>query len=106
MPAGQACASPGATRRSRGAAAICARRAAARRAQPRRPRSDWRFDPAPSLKLAGVRRTPCTPSGCYRKSRRRSGFLETIADAVQRLDHVEVVVRDLELLAQPFEIGR
>src|SRR5207248_5443861 len=27
---------------------------------------------------------------------RESGFLETIADAVQRLDHLEIVVHDLE----------
>src|SRR6187401_1002245 len=36
---------------------------------------------------------------------RRSGFLEAIADAVQRLDHLEVVVDDLELLAQPLDVA-
>src|SRR6202051_3411251 len=32
-------------------------------------------------------------------------FLETIADAVQRLDHIEIVVAGLELLAQPLDVA-
>src|SRR5580765_4548115 len=36
---------------------------------------------------------------------RRSGFLEAIADAVQRLDHLEIVVDHLELLAQPLDVA-
>src|SRR6187401_1979697 len=34
-----------------------------------------------------------------------SGFLEAVADTVQGLDHVEVVVGDLELLAQPLDVA-
>src|ERR1700719_1187049 len=32
-------------------------------------------------------------------------FLETIAYAVQRLDHIEIVVAGLELLAQPLDVA-
>src|ERR1700735_4301576 len=35
----------------------------------------------------------------------RSGFLEAVADAVQGFDHLEIVVHDLELLAQPFDVA-
>src|SRR5271163_3360499 len=38
-------------------------------------------------------------------SRSRASFLKTIADAVQRLDHIEVVVACLELLAQPLDVA-
>src|SRR6478735_5100024 len=34
-----------------------------------------------------------------------SGFLETVADAVQGLDHLEIVVHHLELLAQPLDVA-
>src|SRR2546423_7641962 len=34
-----------------------------------------------------------------------SAFLEAVADAIKRLDHVEVVVRRLELLAQPLDVA-
>src|SRR5688572_17134507 len=34
-----------------------------------------------------------------------SSFLEAVADAVERLDHVEVVVDLLELLAQPLDVA-
>src|SRR6188474_3386573 len=51
-----------------------------------------------------------TPSGRMCRSalppgERRSGFLEAIADAVQRLDHLEIVVDHLELLAQPLDVA-
>src|SRR5947209_7136853 len=36
---------------------------------------------------------------------RESAFLEAVADAVERLDHVEVIVGLLELLAQPFDVA-
>src|SRR3954465_5794141 len=36
---------------------------------------------------------------------RRSGFLEAIADAVQGLDHLEIVVDHLELLAQSLDVA-
>src|SRR6185437_16737001 len=36
---------------------------------------------------------------------RRSGLLETIADAVQCLDHLEIVVDHLELLAQTLDVA-
>src|SRR5215217_9043421 len=36
---------------------------------------------------------------------RASGFLEAVADAVERLDHLELVVDDLELLAQPLDVA-
>src|SRR5439155_17293068 len=47
---------------------------------------------------------PSTPNGrmcqsAHPPEKRRSGFLEAIADAVQRLDHLEIVVDHLELLA-------
>src|SRR5271156_5715425 len=32
-------------------------------------------------------------------------FLETIADAVQRLNHIEIVVAGLEFLAQPLDVA-
>src|ERR1700692_1848835 len=32
-------------------------------------------------------------------------FLETIADAVKRLDHIEIVVAGLALLAQPLDVA-
>src|SRR5215469_11780286 len=35
----------------------------------------------------------------------RSGLLETVADAVERLDHVEGVVDGLELLSQPLNVA-
>src|SRR5262249_20826389 len=35
----------------------------------------------------------------------KSCFLETVADAVERLDHVEVVIGRLELLAQPLDVA-
>src|SRR5581483_899084 len=34
-----------------------------------------------------------------------SGFLEPVADAVQRLDHIKIVVDDLELLAQSLDVA-
>src|SRR5204862_7257737 len=34
-----------------------------------------------------------------------SKFLEAVADAVERFDHVEVVVDGLELLAQPLDVA-
>src|SRR5262249_12654396 len=37
------------------------------------------------------------------KAQKCLGFLEAIADSVQRLDHLEIVVRLLELLAQPLD---
>src|SRR6266550_4238291 len=51
-----------------------------------------------------------TPNGRMCQSarppgKRRSGFLEAIADAVQRLDHLEIVVDHLELLAQPLDVA-
>src|SRR5216684_7398458 len=35
----------------------------------------------------------------------QSGFLEAVADAVQGFDHLEIVVHDLELLAQPLDVA-
>src|SRR6516165_2928293 len=43
------------------------------------------------------RRCQCEP--------RRSGFLETVTDPVERFDHFEVVVDHLELLAQPLDVA-
>src|ERR1700732_1807066 len=34
----------------------------------------------------------------------RSGFAETVAHAVERLDHVERLIRSPELLAQPLDV--
>src|SRR5229473_8593232 len=36
---------------------------------------------------------------------RKSGFLEAVADAVKGFDHLEIVVDDLELLAQPLDVA-
>src|SRR5438309_5803907 len=55
-------------------------------------------------------------SHCIRKERRRqltnrgpnagpSGLLEAIAYPVQRLDHLEFIIHDLELLAQPLDVA-
>src|SRR6476659_4145445 len=40
-----------------------------------------------------------------RQTPQKSGFLETVTDAVQRFDHLEVVIDDLELLAQPLDVA-
>src|SRR5690606_8313418 len=37
--------------------------------------------------------------------RRRSDLLEPVADAVERLDHVEIIVDRFELLAQPLDMA-
>src|SRR3954449_4339048 len=34
-----------------------------------------------------------------------SGFLEAVADAVEGFDHFEIVIHDLELLAQPLDVA-
>src|SRR5262249_41564086 len=34
-----------------------------------------------------------------------SCFLETVTDAIKRLDHLEIIVDDLELLAQPLDVA-
>src|SRR4051794_13498915 len=34
-----------------------------------------------------------------------SGFLKPVANAVEGFDHLEIVVHDLELLAQPFDVA-
>src|SRR5690348_14358876 len=39
-----------------------------------------------------------------KKQRFESGFLETIADPVERLYHLEIRINDLELLAQPLDV--
>src|SRR6185503_1592185 len=54
--------------------------------------------------------TLLTPNGRMCQStlppgERRSGFLEAIADTVQGLDHLEIVVDHLELLAQPLDVA-
>src|SRR5215475_11318857 len=36
---------------------------------------------------------------------RESGFLEAIPHAVERFDHLEIIVHDLEFLAQPFDVA-
>src|SRR5205823_13304662 len=51
-----------------------------------------------------------TPNGrmcqsAHPPAERRSGFLEAIADSVQRLDHLEIVVDHLELLAPPPDVA-
>jgi len=33
------------------------------------------------------------------------GFLEAVSDAVERFDHLEIVVHHLELLAQPLDVA-
>ncbi len=38
-------------------------------------------------------------------SRAASRFAESVADSIKRLDHLEVVVDDLELLAQPLDVA-
>src|SRR3954470_18645371 len=104
-PVRRSCARRGATHPTCAAAAGGGQCAAVRRARPRlRQEQSW-FDPAPSLSTAGGSCATIRACGCYRKSAERSGFLEPIADAVERLDHVEIVVGDLELLAQPFDVA-
>src|SRR6185312_14223937 len=82
-------------------------------------RSASAFGAAVSAVRSSTRSIPPRLSGSttprfYRKpgrpvSRRRiklaSSFLEAVADAVQRLDHLEVVVDRLELLAQPLDVA-
>jgi len=53
--------------------------------------------------LLAAGKTPVIPSMPGRKNPRL--FLKAIADAVQRLDHVELLVARLELLAQPFDVA-
>src|SRR3981189_2202090 len=40
-----------------------------------------------------------------RANARKSGFLEAVAHTVQGFDHLEIVVHDLELLAQPLDVA-
>ena len=87
------------------------------RGAPKRPRgSGWNrtaFDLAMAelpVDALVYRSYASTPSGRMCQSarpplKRRSGFLEAIADAVQRLDHLEIVVDHLELLAQPLDVA-
>src|SRR6478672_11809416 len=49
--------------------------------------------------------TPAVTSSSSPSLHYRSDLLEAIADAVQRFDHVEVVVDRLELLAQPLDVA-
>src|SRR3954466_7660461 len=44
-------------------------------------------------------------SGGLARGEGASAFLEAIADAVERLDHFEVRIGDLELLAQPLDVA-
>src|SRR6516164_8867247 len=67
------------------------------------------------LKLSGVRlstvslpvaRPHSGPAGVHpRRSSLASHFFEPITDAIERFDHVEVVVGPLELLAQPLDVA-
>src|SRR3954462_10383220 len=49
--------------------------------------------------------TPAVTGGSSPRFQNRSDLLEAIADAVQRFDHVEVVVDHLEFLAQPLDVA-
>src|SRR5580704_12494299 len=40
-----------------------------------------------------------------RRAALESSFLEAVADAVKRFDHLEIVVHHLELLAQPLDVA-
>src|SRR5579875_811107 len=57
--------------------------------------------PSPFYRMPGV------PSGGRnrRTARNATSLLEAIADAVQRLDHLEVLVHELEFLAQPLDMA-
>jgi len=48
--------------------------------------------------------TPSGPATSGLPARRRSYFFETIANAVKRLDHIELDVACLELPAQPLDV--
>src|ERR1041385_6761433 len=48
---------------------------------------------------------PAVTGGSSQSFQNRLDLLEAIADAVQRFDHVEVVVDRLELLAQPLDVA-
>src|SRR5215213_9868513 len=80
-------------------ARIAIPRQSARTRTRRRSRLRRRGGPAAaSMSLRASRLAP----GANAKS---SGFLEPIADAVERLDHVEALVDDLELLAQALDVA-
>src|SRR3954462_3684871 len=49
--------------------------------------------------------TPAVTGGSSPRFQNRSDLLEAIAHAVQRFDHVEVVVDHLEFLAQPLDVA-
>src|ERR1051325_724384 len=93
-------------RTSATAGAVSAVRSSTLRSRPRSsaPRSR-------ALSLANLRGAPTIRANVLAqlagnaKAAAESGFLETIADAVKRLDHVEVVVRHLELLAQALDVA-
>src|SRR5215208_7782843 len=56
----------------------------------------------------GFRNLPQSGRLCHTgrgRELQRSGFLEAITDAIQRLDHVEGVVHRLELLAQTLDVA-
>src|SRR5262249_38669809 len=62
---------------------------------------------APSQHPARARRGAPGPSIflCSAEPLPALGFLESIADAIQRFDHIEVVVGPLELLAQSLDVA-
>src|SRR5436305_6305349 len=91
---------------------------AARRSQPRETRGSSAGDASAATDIFAVRsstlsyvrwRVRAPKVFARRRSTalrpRESAFLEAIADAVERLDHVEIVVRLLELLAQPLDVA-
>src|SRR6478672_9180666 len=91
---------------------------AARRSQPRETRGTAPGDASAATDMFAVRSSTL----CYvrwrirtprKRARRRStasrlresAFLEAVTDAIERLDHVEIVVGRLELLAQPLDVA-
>src|SRR3954464_9719111 len=83
------------------ARSVIARQSARARTM-RRSRLRRRGEPAASMSLRASR---LAPGANAKGSAKGSGFLETVADAVERLDHVEALVDDLELLSQPLDVA-
>src|SRR5436305_7151880 len=94
------------------------RTCAARRNQPRETRGSSAGDASAATDIFAVRsstlsyvrwrvRAPkvLAPRRSTALRPRESAFLEAVADAVERLDHVEVIVGLLELLAQALDVA-
>src|ERR1019366_9697705 len=65
----------------------------------------FRLWPATRVAFASYPRREAASVNKPRVIARKSGFLEAVTHTVQGFDHLEIVVHDLELLAQPLDVA-